>query len=169
MKVKIKKDFIFRNRYFKKGRIIDVPEGVFQHPVLKEKLEPLNEDRKELFEQAFREHFERLKKIPITISTIKMLFPDVYKKLRELERQADEAYLSSDYNKFTGALKQIEEVMCNVSRQIEQISDSLISHYQTVKKLIKKQNLKEEKGKICVYIKDFPGEQGEIIRHIHFS
>lgn len=114
MKVKVLKGFAIDGEY-KAGDIIDISEEDFQFLLSSGLVGPVKQ--KELFEQAFKEHFERLKKIPITISTIKEQYPEVYKKLRELEKLADDAFLSFDYDRFVNTLKQIEEIMSSINKQ----------------------------------------------------
>lgn len=127
MKAVISKSFKISGKEFKKGEIADIPVSAFHKLSLKGLVRPYNPDVSEeelpflklKFEKAFSEHFNRLKQIPVSISRIKERYPEVYKKLRSLERQADEAYLSFDYDVFVNTLKQIEEVMSSVNEQKE--------------------------------------------------
>lgn len=119
MKVEVRQGFNISGREFKKGEIIDIPVSVFHKLSLRGLIKPYlpNVSEEELpflkaeFEKAFSEHLNRLKQIPITISRIKELYPERYKKLRAFKERMDEAWLTFDYEAFLEALREIEGVI----------------------------------------------------------
>lgn len=73
------------------------------------------------FESIFTEHIQRLSEMPITASIIKELYPWLYQQLKKLEVKMDEAWLTFDYEAFTEALREIEEIIksCQIYEEVE--------------------------------------------------
>ncbi|WP_297212701.1 MULTISPECIES: hypothetical protein [Thermodesulfovibrio] len=119
MKALILKSFNLYGREFKKDEVTEIPVSAFNKLSLKGLVKPylpdVSEDElpflKAEFEKIYAEHIQRLSEMPLTASIIKELYPELYQKLRELEVKMDEAWLTFDYEAFTEALRDIEEIM----------------------------------------------------------
>lgn len=117
--VKVKKAFESKGKFYEKGDVIEVPVFVFHKLSLRGLVTPFNPDipeeeiplLKAEFERLFTEHMERLKKIPVALSEMRQRKPETYQKLRQLETEMDEAWLTFDYDKFKEALTKIEKTI----------------------------------------------------------